>query len=294
MTQTMVNIHQNIIEQASNPKNPNLVSGDNRQIPSVPPSLDKEKLSVMQAQVLQGQKQISTSPPHNTEIIKARVPAGPVKKQVVEAWNHQNNKRSHGAPKLRMNEQHEHTKTAGACQCCEYYGHSCLQEEASLMIPEARQRYHLDINEKRKLCTQNPVLEEVAQAVDSNQIINLEDWSITFKAFQPDRIKQLKKHASEESQDKSIKRLCFKCGEEGHYVNNCPTKRKRILLSHDGSYCLKCGENGHLASWCAKEDDNQPQDRSLNTFTSSQTCNRQDTKARKACFYCNKEGHFIS
>jgi hypothetical protein len=23
-------------------------------------------------------------------------------------------------------------------------------------------------------------------------------------------------------------------------------------------------------------------------------CNRQDTKARKACFYCNKEGHFIS
>jgi hypothetical protein len=26
----------------------------------------------------------------------------------------------------------------------------------------------------------------------------------------------------------------------------------------------------------------------------SQTYNRQDTKARKACFYCNKEGHFIS
>jgi hypothetical protein len=31
------------------------------------------------------------------------------------------------------------------------------------------------------------VLEEVAQAVDSNQIINLEDWSITFNEFQPDR-----------------------------------------------------------------------------------------------------------
>jgi hypothetical protein len=67
--------------------------------------LDKENLSVMQAQVLQGQKQNNTSSPHNTEITKAGVPAEPVKKQVVEAWNHQNNKRSHGAPELRTNEQ---------------------------------------------------------------------------------------------------------------------------------------------------------------------------------------------
>jgi hypothetical protein len=43
------------------------------------------------------------------------------------------------------------------------------------MIDEARQCYHLDINKKRKLCTQNPDLEEVAQAIDSKQIINLED-----------------------------------------------------------------------------------------------------------------------
>jgi hypothetical protein len=53
MTQTMVNIHQYIIGKASNPKNPNRVMGENRQIPSVPPLPDKEKLSVMQAQVLQ-------------------------------------------------------------------------------------------------------------------------------------------------------------------------------------------------------------------------------------------------
>jgi hypothetical protein len=71
MAQTMVNIHQYIIEQASNPKNPNLVMGENRQIPSAPPSSDKEKLSVMQAQVLQGHKQTSMSPPHNTEITKS-------------------------------------------------------------------------------------------------------------------------------------------------------------------------------------------------------------------------------
>jgi hypothetical protein len=89
MTQIMVNIHQYIIEQASNPKNSNLVLGDNRQNPFVPPSLDKEKLLVMQAQVLQGQKQTNTSPSHNTKITKAGVPAGPIKKQVIEAWNHQ-------------------------------------------------------------------------------------------------------------------------------------------------------------------------------------------------------------
>jgi hypothetical protein len=107
MTQTMGNIHHYIIEKTPNPKNSNLVLGDNRQIPSVPPSLDKEKLSVMQAQVLQGQKQNNTSSPHNTEITKAGVSTGPVKKQVVEAWNHQSNKRSHRALELRTNEQQD-------------------------------------------------------------------------------------------------------------------------------------------------------------------------------------------
>jgi hypothetical protein len=58
---------------------------------------------------------------------------------------------------------------------------------------------------RRGSYTQNPVLEEFAQAVDNNQIINLEDCSITFKAFQPDRIEQLKKHASEQSQEKVLK-----------------------------------------------------------------------------------------
>jgi hypothetical protein len=93
---------------------------------------------------------------------------------------------------------------------------------------------------------------KVAQAMDSNQIINLEDWSITFNEFQPDGIKQLEKHAGEKRQDKGLKRLCFKCGEEGHYVNNCSTKCKRILPNHAGLYFLKHEENGYLASWCAK------------------------------------------
>jgi hypothetical protein len=94
-------------------------------------------------------------PPHNTEITKTGVPAEAVKKQVVEVWNHQNNKRSHGAQELRMNEQHEHMNITRTCQCREHYGRSRLQKEASLMRDEARQCYHLDINKKRKLCTQN-------------------------------------------------------------------------------------------------------------------------------------------
>jgi hypothetical protein len=56
MTQTMGNIHQYMIEKTPNPKNSNLALGDNRQSSFVPLSLDKEKLSVMQARVLQGQK----------------------------------------------------------------------------------------------------------------------------------------------------------------------------------------------------------------------------------------------
>ena len=47
------------------------------------------------------------------------------------------------------------------------------------MSVEARQRYHTDI--KRKLSTQDPVLEEVTQDEDITQTINLEDWSISFK-----------------------------------------------------------------------------------------------------------------
>jgi hypothetical protein len=98
------------------------------------------------------------------------------------------------------------------------------------MTDEARQCYHLDINKKMKLCTQNPVLEEVAQAVDSNQIINIEDWNITFKAFHPDRIRQLKKHASEESQDKGIR----------DYVSNVVKKATMLIIVQQSvrGFCL--------------------------------------------------------
>ena len=68
------------------------------------------------------------------------------------------------------------------------------------MTAEARQHYHTDIN--RKLSPQDPVLERVAQDEDRTQTINLEDWSISFKEFQPKRNKQSKKQISKASQEK--------------------------------------------------------------------------------------------
>ena len=67
------------------------------------------------------------------------------------------------------------------------------------MTAKARQRYHADI--KRKLPTQCPVL-EVAQDEESTQAVNLDDWSISFKEFQPKRSKQSKKQIGKASQEK--------------------------------------------------------------------------------------------
>ena len=73
-------------------------------------------------------------------------------------------------------------------------------------------------------------------------------------------------------QDGCVKRIvCFKCSEKGHYANRCPTRRERTR-SHDlGLYCLRCGGDRHLASWCEKEDDDQPQDQNSNSPALSQT-----------------------
>ena len=98
--------------------------------------------------------------------------------KVAEAWNNGKRKRNYEAPNPLIEEQQQVDKIPGTCQCCEHYGHLCLQEDC-LMNVKARQRYHLDI--KRKLSTQDLVLEEVTQDEDSTQTINHEDWSISFK-----------------------------------------------------------------------------------------------------------------
>jgi hypothetical protein len=108
MAQTMVKIHQSITKQASLPKAHNSVTNDDHQN-MTPPPFDKEKLSDMQTQVLQGRMQPSTTCFRN-EMAEDRVPTGPVKRQVVEAWNNQRKKKKHEALKLTMEKQHEVNK----------------------------------------------------------------------------------------------------------------------------------------------------------------------------------------
>jgi len=73
------------------------------------------------------------------------------------------------------------------------------------------------------------------------------------------------------SQEGYAKRVCFVCSKEGHYTNGCPTKCKMTRSCDLGLYCLKCGKDGHLASWCEKEDDDQPKNQSSNSHTLGQT-----------------------
>jgi hypothetical protein len=91
MTQTMVKIHQSIIDQASLPKDHNTVTNDNHQN-MAPPPFDKEKLSAMQTEVLQGRKQPSTIYFRN-EMANDKISIGPVKRQVAEAWNNPRKKK---------------------------------------------------------------------------------------------------------------------------------------------------------------------------------------------------------
>jgi hypothetical protein len=161
MARTMFKIHQSITEQASLPKAHDTITNDYHQNMS-PPPFDKEKLSAMQTQVLQRRMQPSTTYFRN-EMAKDRIPIGPVKRQVAEAWKNQRKKKKHEALKLTMEKQHEVNKAPDMCPCGEHQGFSCPQKEASLMTAEAHQHNPIDINKQRMLPTQNLTQEEGSQ-----------------------------------------------------------------------------------------------------------------------------------
>ena len=194
VTPIMVDTRQHITEQASFSRDHNHNNTDNHQIPTSLPPFDKEKLLAMQARIIQERIRPNTVTPHSVKLTK-----GPVKRQVAEAWNHQKNKRNRRTTKLGMERQYKDIKRSGVCRCCEHYGNLCLQED-SLMTSEARECYYLDINKKFPM--QDPNIEGNAQAEDSSQSINLEDWTVTFKEFQPKRSKQPKKQISKTSHEK--------------------------------------------------------------------------------------------
>lgn len=273
MVPIRVNNQQHVTEQASSRRSHNPVSSDN-QVPTGLPAFDKEKLLAMQARVLQGRLQSTTTSSNNMEMTKTEVPTGPVKRQVAEAWYNEKRKRNYEAPKPLIEEQHEISKTSEKCQCCEHYGRRCLQED-SLMTAEARQRYHSDIN--RKLSMHVPNLEGVTQAEDRNPTINLEDWTITFKEFQPKRSKQPNKQISKASQEKMelpqpladngtqlsfnqphpevVRPPCDPSAKKDPDVQAIPPRVvEEQKSSRDGCIkrvmCYKCGEKGHYANRC--------------------------------------------
>jgi hypothetical protein len=84
---------------------------------------------------------------------KDRVPIGPVKRQVAEAWNNQRKKKKHEALKLTTEKQHEVNKASDRCPGGEHDALSCPQKEAGLLTAKARQHNPIDINKKKMLST---------------------------------------------------------------------------------------------------------------------------------------------
>ena len=145
------------------------------------------------------------------------------------------------------------------------------------MTAEARERYYLDINKKFPM--QDPNIEGNAQAEDSSQSINLEDWTITFKEFQPKRSKQPKKQISKTTQEKM--ELPQPLVDNGTQLSSNKLQPKYVQPPYDNSIkknpdvqvvpprveveqkgvrdghvkgvCFRCGKRGPLCQWVSNE-----------------------------------------
>ena len=150
------------------------------------------------------------------------------------------------------------------------------------MIEEARQRYHSDIN--RELSMQDPNLEGVAQAEDSNQAINLEDWTITYKEFQPKRSKQPKKQISKTSQEKMD---ILPVGVKKRMTINCMAKVPIVLHS------VRRHQLASLPGQMIRVP--QPDRNAINLQCTTSAPHRvaKISKARKASVYCKEEDLII-
>ena len=125
---------------------------------------------------------------------------------------------------------------------------------------------------------QDPNLEGVAQAEDSNQTMNLEDWTITFNEYHAKRSKQPKKQISKASQEKMelpqpladngtqlssnqpqpkvVQPLCDHSIKKDPDVQAIPPRVVEEQKSNqDGRIkrvlCYKCGGKGHYANRCS-------------------------------------------
>ena len=177
-----------------------------------------------------------------------------------------------------------------------------------------------------------PNLEGVTQAEDRDPTINLEDWTITFKEFQPKRSKQSKKQISKASQekvelpqplaDRSVQPSSNQLQPEvvqppyDNSIEKNPDAQaipRRVEMeqkeSRDGRVkrvvCFKYGEKGHYASRCSTKRGSQDEYAKRMCSVGSKEghyANRCPTKRKKTrsrdpglyCLKCGEDGHLAS
>ena len=81
---------------------------------------------------------------------------------------------------------------------------------------------------------------------------------------------------------------CFKCGQQGHFSNNCPSGNTSSNSERVGgsNSCFKCGQPGHFASSCPNQND----------CLTLGGRNRDDAGGGggNSCFKCGQQGHFAN
>jgi len=88
----------------------------------------------------------------------------------------------------------------------------------------------------------------VLKYMDKYGINNVRGGSFSKYKLSAESIKHLEKMSI------SSNNKCFKCGKEGHFIQNCTLKkrkRSKKVLKGDVT-CFKCGGFGHYATYCKK------------------------------------------
>jgi len=149
----------------------------------------------------------------------------------------------------------------GQCQCCKYYGFPCLQNKSNKEVNESM-GYEIGKEEKRKSISLDPPMQSSQQlnsttlpqlALISSQMkpdnkesrstqvmpteVCIDEWTITYKEFQPRKAKRAKQQADNNvSSHKPMKnniakdpdkRRCFHCHHKGHYSYSCSKKNQQ-------------------------------------------------------------------
>ena len=188
-----------------------------------------------------------------------------------------------------------------ACPCCHFYGVPCRQARATEDEATARRNQRLFSGAKRKRSHQEQLAEDSlfldSPSVEELQTIQkrknprcsrdtqvenqaLHDYvdglTITMKVIQARSHKESKEQAAEIMQDATLSspggqpisaihhhRMCYKCGQKGHYAKSCPQNQlSPVAPVQDPSPIQRTsGDETNLISGnCSKKDAQNDQD----------------------------------